>query len=75
MSAHHFQRVSATFDKSGECPVCEKRVRRSRTYSQTVNPFNRNEDGTVKTSYEVWLAVRAEGEAWQPDFTHERCIR
>lgn len=42
--------VSATFD----CPSCGKK-KRKRTFRHecTVNPFNKNEDGTIKTAVEV----------------------
>ena len=65
--------MTARFSVKGTCPVCGKRVARSRTFEKTVNPFNRNADGSIKTSAEVYDAVKAEGEAWQPDFTHEAC--
>lgn len=73
MTTYRFQKVQCQFEQTGQCPTCLKRVTRRRTFTQTVNPFNRNDDGSVKTSAEVYAAVKAEGEAWQPDFTHEAC--
>lgn len=57
----------------GKCPVCEKRVVRSRTFDQTVNPWNRNDDGTVKSRPEVLDAVKAQAAVWSPNFLHEAC--
>ena len=48
-------------------------MQRRKTFEQTVNPFNRNTDGSVKTRDEVAEAVKAEALAWVPDFTHEAC--
>ena len=70
---HTFHEIVARRTKSGPCPVCGKRVRRSQTFSETVNPFNRNEDGTPKSPAEVRASVNRKADAWEPDFTHERC--
>jgi hypothetical protein len=50
-----------------KCRTCGKRFTRSRTFTQTINPFNRNADGQVKTRSEIYTELRAEAEAWQPD--------
>ena len=42
-----------------------KKRRRQKTFYQTVNPFNKNADGSVKTRAEVYAAVRAEARAWE----------
>ena len=70
---HNFPEIVARRTKSGSCPVCGKRVRRSQTFSETVNPFNRNEGGTLKSPAEVRVSVNKEADAWVPDFTHARC--
>ncbi|KKN71798.1 hypothetical protein LCGC14_0417580 [marine sediment metagenome] len=33
--------------KSSKCPFCRKPVRRSMTFEHTINPFNKNEDGSI----------------------------
>ena len=68
-----FDEISTSCSSTGNCPVCGKRVRRSRTFAQTVSPFNRNPDGTVRTRAQISAAVLAERSAWVPDFTHEAC--
>ena len=75
MTTYRFQSVRRTAEKSGNCPSCGKRVVRRQTFEQTVNPFNRNADGTVKTAQEVDASVKAEAAAWVPDFRHntEKC--
>ncbi|MDR3464207.1 MAG: hypothetical protein P4L76_18035 [Beijerinckiaceae bacterium] len=42
-----------------------KKRRRQKTFYQTVNPFNKNADGSVKTRAEVYVAVKAEAHAWE----------
>ncbi len=69
-----FPELSAHRTRTGRCPVCGKTTRRSRTFTMTVNPFNKNPDGSVRTRDEVRAAVAARADAWQPDFTHAGCV-
>lgn len=69
----YYEPVEVFRKVSGNCPVCGKRTQRQQRFTHTVNPFNRNEDGTVRTRDEVLAAVNVEAEAWQPDFRHEAC--
>jgi hypothetical protein len=61
--------------KNLPCPICGKKMRRSKTFEATVNPFNRNEDGSVRTPTEVYARLRAEADSWRliPD-THTDCL-
>lgn len=59
-----FQEVTARRTKNLPCPSCGKRVRRAKTHMMTVNPFNRNQDGTERTPSEVNAMVIADAEAW-----------
>jgi hypothetical protein len=67
---YRFPPVRAQRTVRGKCPACGKAVTRSRTFKQTVNPFNRNEDGSVRTYEQVNAEVNAEARAWEPDFRH-----
>ncbi len=61
-------------ERIGKCPTCWKRVKRSRTFEKTVNPFNRNRDtGLPKTWDEVAADLDTEVAAWVPDFRHATC--
>lgn len=53
-------------DRSGVCSICGKKRKRRLKFSQTVNPFNTNLDGTVKTYDEVRDAVRTQHKASLP---------
>lgn len=41
-----------------------KRKTQTRTFSQTINPWNRNADGSVKTRQEIDRELRVERDAW-----------
>jgi hypothetical protein len=68
-----FDVVRRTAVKTGWCPVCGKSVTRRRTFENTINPFNRNAQGAVKTYEEVREDVTQLCVDWIPDFTHEAC--
>lgn len=71
-----YQRVRVQQQREGYCPICGGKVTRSKTFEQTVNPWNRNADGTPKTAREVLIAVQAVAAEWHPsieEFTHAKC--
>lgn len=70
---YSFQPVGTTRVHSGKCPVCGRSATRSRKFEHTVNPYNRNDDGSVRTADEVYARVKAEADEWVPDFTHAKC--
>lgn len=61
-----FDEVSIRVQRSFRCTDCGKRRTRSRKLWQTVNPFNRTADGTVKTRGQIHKELCTEAEAWQP---------
>lgn len=69
-----YMAVGVTATRTGRCPVCGKRAQRSRRFEQTVNPWNRNAEGGIKTATEIYEEVRAAADAWQPDdLIHGKC--
>lgn len=71
---HIYEPVSAKVSKSGLCTVCGRKATRTKTFTNTVNPFNKNEDGTVRTRAEVWANVRRLAEEWKSlPVTHGGC--
>jgi hypothetical protein len=60
-----YQRVKATGRTRVQCNWCGKWMNRQRTFTMTINPFNKNEDGTVRTPYEVHNAVNQEAWLWE----------
>lgn len=67
---HTYPPIKTRREHRGKCPNCGKTVTRSKQFWMTVNPFNRNPDGSVRTAEEIRADVNAEADAWVPDFTH-----
>jgi len=45
---------------------CGRKLRRSTTLAQTINPWNKNAEGQPKSQQEILAELRAEAEAWHP---------
>lgn len=41
-----------------------KRHTTTRTFSQTINPFNKNKEGKIKSRDEIMTEITAERDAW-----------
>lgn len=54
-------------------PECRQWLTRSKTFEMTVNPFNKNKSGHVKTQDEVYEDLRAAVMAWRKDPNGEYC--
>jgi len=69
MTVYHFEVVPFRTSKTVKCSGCGKTLRRAMTFDQTINPYNRNADGTVKNREEILLELRAEADEWtaQPE--------
>lgn len=67
-----YEVVKRQIAKPFVCTVCGRRGRRQRTFRQTINPFNKNAAGQVKTRSEILLELDGQTAAWQPT-VHERC--
>jgi hypothetical protein len=70
-----YDEVKATGTRRGVCKACGLRMIKQQTFTNTVNPFNKNPDGSVRTYDEVLARVRAEAAAWRPEFLHAKCER
>lgn len=69
-----FEEVKLYGSKSGKCSVCGKPCTRSQKFVQTLNPFNKNENGEVKTRREIKEELLAELKDWQSKpLIHSRC--
>lgn len=58
--AHRFQEVTRQQRVTVKCAGCGKDRIRTVTVTHTINPFNRNEHGEVRSPQEVLECVRAE---------------
>lgn len=70
MARFVFEEIVCRAERSGKCAMCGKRWKKVKKFSQTVNPFNRNEDGSQKNREQIWAELRAEAKLWQP----EHCV-
>ena len=59
-----FEVVKLTGYKKFYC-TCGKKVARQRTFDQTINPWNKNDQGTIKSRHEILVELRAEIVKWQ----------
>jgi hypothetical protein len=73
-------RIVTTYDavtwpvtKTFTCRVCGKPGRRSKTFRQTLNPFNRNTAGQPKNVPEINAELKEAADNWQPD-AHAKCM-
>ena len=73
MPTIRFEEIRARRARSGKCPTCGRRVIRKFNDAMTVNPWNKNPDGTVRSRDEVRAAIEAVADAWVPDFEHAAC--
>lgn len=70
-----FASVKSRAEVSGACEVCGKRCTRKTTIENTVNPFNRNEDGSIRTRAEVQANVLKQAREWEAKqpIVHVKC--
>jgi hypothetical protein len=73
-NVYRFEKVSRSSTKTDACPTCGRTVKRSRTFTNTINPFNKDpETGLPRTRAQIWEKLGKDIEAWVPDFEHEKC--
>lgn len=64
MTIYNFESVKLQTSKSGKC-ICGKRVSRSITFEQTINPWNKNAKGEIKSYAEIWAELKEEAAVWR----------
>ena len=74
MAHINFQEVSITAEKQGKCSICNKSCKVKKKFYQTLNPFNRNAYGVVKSRQEIMSEISAERDLWliEPP-KHKKC--
>jgi hypothetical protein len=66
MTTIRFQEFARQGQKSLRCPGCGKKVRRQRTFSMTLNPWNKDpETGLPRARRQIWDALGADVAEWQ----------
>lgn len=61
-----YEEVKMPVSKSGKC-YCGKRLTRKTTLMQTISPFNKKEDGTLKDRYDILAELKIEAEEWKKE--------
>ena len=70
----NFQVVELKFSKSGICPACGKSAIRTKKFFQTLNPFNKNDDGSVKTRDQIMVELSAQASKYRSEtIYHAKC--
>ena len=64
-----YERIKHRVKRAGKC-LCGKRVVMVSVFEQTINPFNKNEKGEIKTRDEIWKELKAEGDKWKSEPAH-----
>ncbi|WP_030292290.1 hypothetical protein [Streptomyces katrae] len=69
-----FERVPLTATKTVPCEICGKKIRRQRTFEQTISPFNKTTAGEVKSYQDIYPELEAKAEAWKTEpEVHTKC--
>lgn len=70
-----FQRIKVVATRNMVCERgCGRKTKRQRTFECTVNPFNKNKDGSVKSVSEVRAQAQEKADKWRPDpYTCRKC--
>lgn len=58
-----FEQIELKAKKTGKC-ICGKRLTRQTTFCHTLNPFNKNDRGEVKTREEIYKDLSIEKSQW-----------
>lgn len=67
MTIINFEKVQVGSKKICKCLECGKKLKRAATFEQTINPFNKNIRGEIKTRGEIFMELTAEAEKWKPE--------
>lgn len=60
-----FNAVTVKRIKRGRCTKCGAKCQVTKRFFQTLNPFNKNAAGLVKTTSEIRVEETAKANAWQ----------
>lgn len=73
-SRPRFEVVKCNIEKRGTCAVCNKRGMRSKTFSQTLNPWNKGADGLQKGRAAIMAENEQRALEWSTSpFVHAKC--
>lgn len=74
MHKRDYREVWISGRKAGVCAVCGKNAARSKKFYQTVNPYNKNKDGSLKTETQIRKEILKERTEWRGEpIVHTKC--
>jgi len=74
MRTINYSKIGFVCKKSGICPICKKRATRSKEFYQTINPYNKNKDGTVKDGGDIMEEENIKADRWKElPVYHAKC--
>ena len=74
MVKHIFEEVRLYGSKSGICQICGKKAVRTQKFYQTINPFNKSADGSIKTHSVITEELKLLLDAWKAQpVLHAKC--
>lgn len=65
MTIVNFKQCTLTGRKDVKCRCCGKRLRRTKTFRQSISMFNLNASGEPKTSVEIHAELSKDVKAWE----------
>jgi len=69
-----FQEVKLTVKATAPCGKCGVKCSRTKVFSQTLNPFNTNTDGTVKTRDQIMAELQPKAAQYRNEtIYHVKC--
>lgn len=69
-----FQEVKLSMKATSTCGGCGKSCTRTKVFSQTLNPFNTNTDGSLKTRDQIMGELREKAAKWRTQtLYHVKC--
>lgn len=71
---HTFEEVKLTVKATAPCGKCGSKCSRTKVFSQTLNPFNTNDDGTVKTREQIMKELQPRAAQYRTEtIYHVKC--
>ena len=70
MTRYVFDEIARRGFKRVRCAGCGKPLTRQRTFFMTLNPWNKNPDGTVRSERDIHEALGEKIAAWQAEPEH-----
>lgn len=74
MPTYTFREVSVRAVRRGICPVCGNKCQVRKNFFQTLNPFNKNKDGSLKSAKDIYAELAPQVAEWERgQAVHVKC--